>query len=75
MNDPEKLGKEIEKRLAKLAGVPPKLKAHPMFTMADYNYLKGKGYDDAEIEKIWDKDKASGAKGGQEHTNKPWRQD
>jgi hypothetical protein len=37
-----------------------RLEAHPMYTPSDLAYLRGKGYDDAEIRAIWDRDRARG---------------
>ena len=38
-----------------------KIKAHKQYTESDYAHLSGKGYTDAEIIKIWDRDQAEGA--------------
>ena len=38
-----------------------KIRAHKQYTEADYAHLSGKGYTDAEILKIWDRDQAEGA--------------
>ena len=38
-----------------------KIKAHKQYSEADYAHLSGKGYTDAEILKIWDRDQAEGA--------------
>lgn len=32
------------------------LVSHPMWSAADYRYLKGKGYTDEEIRALWDRD-------------------
>lgn len=36
------------------------LEKHPMHTKADFDYLKGKGYDPEEIKAIWDRDHKAG---------------
>lgn len=38
------------------------IKAHPMYSQADYTYLHDKGYDDANIVQLWDRDHAAGGK-------------
>jgi len=38
-----------------------KIKAHKQYSASDYARLNGKGYTDAEILKIWDRDQAEGA--------------
>jgi len=38
-----------------------KIKAHKQYSESDYAHLSGKGYTDAEILKIWDRDQAEGA--------------
>jgi hypothetical protein len=44
----------------------PELHSHPMWSEADYRYLSGKGYSDAEIRELWDRD----FKDGKEPVNK-----
>ena len=36
--------------------ITKKIKNHPMFSMADYNYLSKKGYTNKEILAFWDRD-------------------
>lgn len=36
------------------------LKKHPLYTESDHEYLKGKGYEPAEIKAIWDRDHKQG---------------
>jgi hypothetical protein len=38
-----------------------KIKIHKQYSESDYAHLKNKGYTDAEILKIWDRDQAEGA--------------
>ena len=47
-----------------------KVKTHTNYNAADYAYLQEKGYSDAEILAIWDRDAALG-KPAQEHTHNP----
>jgi|GEM_PF-3502172 len=37
-----------------------KIRTHQQYTAANYAYLKGKGYSDAEIIEIWDRDAGLG---------------
>ena len=39
---------------------PADLKSHPMFSETDYDYFRGKGYNDSEIKKFWDRDSKNG---------------
>jgi hypothetical protein len=39
-----------------------KVKSHPQYAKADYEYLSRKGYTDNEILKIWDRDLTLGKK-------------
>lgn len=48
----------------------PEIKAHKMYTASDYVYLRRRGYSDAEIVKLWDRD-ASQGKGPLNHQKKP----
>jgi hypothetical protein len=36
------------------------LERHPMYTPSDLAYLRGHGYDDAEITAFWDRDRRQG---------------
>ncbi len=55
------------------AMAPDRVKSHRLFRQDDYDYLKNKGYSDAEIVKLWDEDLARGATEGTGHGNKPWK--
>jgi len=37
-----------------------KIRKHPQYTAADYAYLKNRGYSNAEILKVWDRDAGLG---------------
>jgi len=37
------------------------LKAHPMWSQSDFEYLRGKGYSNREVLAFWDRDQAHGA--------------
>ena len=39
---------------------PPRPEDHPQYTPDDLAYLRGKGYDDAEVLAIWDRDARQG---------------
>lgn len=41
-------------------GASAALKSHSMYTKEDYEYLAGKGYSEAQIKAIWDRDKGLG---------------
>lgn len=47
-------------KLRIVASIPPSLKSHSMWSLEDYNYLKGKGYTDEEIKGLWDRDASEG---------------
>ena len=49
--------------------VPAKIKAHPMFTQADYMYFRNKGYTTNEILAFWDRDLSVGMKPVQVNKN------
>jgi len=44
------------------------LRAHPMYSEADFDYLEGKGYNAAEIKALWDRDQKAGKQ--PQHANK-----
>jgi hypothetical protein len=37
-----------------------RIEDHPMYTPSDAAYLRGRGYDDAEITALWDRDRRLG---------------
>lgn len=47
-------------------------KNHANYTAEDYDYLKAKGYSEAEIRQIWDRDRSRGH-GPTDHANAGWR--
>ena len=48
-----------------------KITDHKNYHPADYQYLREKGYNDAEIRAIWDRDREMGH-GPQSHANNPF---
>ena len=56
-------------RKSKDAVASAKIKAHSQFTQGDYDYLKGKGWSDAEILKRWDEEARGGSKPQQTNKN------
>ena len=51
------------------------LEKHPMYAKADFDYLKGKGYEPAEIKAIWDRDHKAGKSPEKVNKNSPKQQE